>query len=89
MGHAFLRWNADEPFLRERNATDPLVEALAVRADVQLGDIGTAIMVEAERVAAERGHGKIGLAVGVENERARALYGRLGYSEHDEDEVRD
>jgi GNAT superfamily N-acetyltransferase len=81
VGHAFLRWAADEPFLRERSLTEPLVEALAVRPGMQSRGVATAIMAEAERIAVERGHKKMGLAVGTENERARRLYARLGYRE--------
>jgi ribosomal protein S18 acetylase RimI-like enzyme len=81
VGHALLRWSADEPFLRDRELTAPLVEALAVRPDVQSRGIATAMMLEAERMAADRGQATIGLAVGIENERARALYARLGYYE--------
>lgn len=87
-GHVFLRWSADKPFLRERNLAGQLVEALAVRSELQSQGIGTALMVESERIAIARGDTSIGLAVGIENARARALYLRLGYIERAGDEFR-
>ena len=88
VGHVFLRWSADEPFLRERNIAGPLAEALAVRSDMQSKGIGTALMLEAERLAVQRGCSRLGLAVGVENHRARALYARLGYRDKPHEEFR-
>jgi LPPG:FO 2-phospho-L-lactate transferase len=88
VGHVFVRWSADDPFLRERNIANPLVEALAVQPERQSRGIATALMMEAERLAAERGHSAIGLAVGIENRRARALYARLSYRDNADDEFR-
>jgi GNAT superfamily N-acetyltransferase len=81
VGHAFIRWGADEPFLCEQDRSVALVEALAVRPEMQRKGIATAIMLEAERMAANRGHTRIGLAVGIENTGARAMYFVLGYRE--------
>jgi GNAT superfamily N-acetyltransferase len=89
VGHVFLRWGADEPFIPEARRSDPLAEALAVRTDMQSRGIGTAIMREAERLARQRGFTVLGLAVGTENVRARRLYAGLGYREsgHGEFEI--
>lgn len=62
-------------------ADESEILTLAVDAAARRRGIGSALVVAAAREAADRGAGKLFLEVARSNFPARALYGRLGFSE--------
>lgn len=81
IGHIYL-WEepADEPEIRERLPSAPLIMNLWVQPDLRRRGIGTHLMHIAENRLWNRGHRTVALGVDTENKDAVRLYQNLDYS---------
>jgi GNAT superfamily N-acetyltransferase len=72
---------AEEPEIRERLPSVPLLTHLVVAPGVRGRGVGTKLIDSVERLARAKGYDRIALAVRLDNPRAAALYARLGYQD--------
>lgn len=82
VGHLFLVFKQDEPYVREELRPYAYVIELFVRDEARQAGIGTALMREAERLTRERGFSRLMVGVLAGNIRTEQLYARLGFRPH-------
>jgi GNAT superfamily N-acetyltransferase len=79
IGHLFLLFPEDAPFIRDQFRRFAYVSELFVREDARGGGVGSALLAEAERIAVARGVARMKIAVLVGNDAAASVYRRAGF----------
>ena len=80
IGHLFLVFPEDAPFIQTRFRRFAYVSELFVRAEARGGGVGSALLAEAERIAVARGTSRMKIAVLVGNDAAASVYRRAGFA---------